>query len=236
MSFANHILKQYPNAKPGDEVREMYLSKLEQEHGGQRDSTLLATSLCADDINVTSTGFQEAMHGPFVLGGLGGLPFAGRTGMTAYAHHIPDAGTAFIFYGPHIGVTKDGQWGRMLRPGQSQEGFSCGALMLALQRMQTESPSDPYLPQSADDDFQQTMLERSVIPFKPQILAAEVPQIAITEATYNVIHKQIQQLVEQTRAEFHGSRIFLLGGIIINTDPNEKDWVDVRHVEVIELA
>ena len=28
----------------------------------------------------------------FALGGLGGLPFAGKSGFRAYLHHVPDSG------------------------------------------------------------------------------------------------------------------------------------------------
>ena len=115
------------------------------------------------------------------MGGLGGIPFSGETGMTAFAHHIPDNGSAFIFYGPHIGVTLDGELGRMYRPRMENPGNSCGALMLALDRFKTDSS---YAPTVRDDDYQQMTLEKSLLSKREEIVSAENPAKKITEETY----------------------------------------------------
>ena len=136
------------------------------EHKLDVSKVLMATSVCSDDINIPSTTFFNVLFGPFIMGGLGGLPFAGQTGMTAFAHHIPDDGSAFIFYGPHIGLTLDGELGKMYRPRQEETGNSCGALMLALDRLQDAK----YQPVFSDDDYQQMKLEASLLPYREQIL------------------------------------------------------------------
>jgi len=133
-----HIKKFYPDAQSGAEVTEAYLQFLQNEYHADLTQMLFATSLCCDDINV-STDFRKVLTRPFTMGGLGGLPYAGFTGMVAYAHHVPDSGEAFIFYGPHIGITDDGELGKMRRPGQQHLTNSCGALMLSLQRLQENS-------------------------------------------------------------------------------------------------
>ena len=48
---------------------------------------------------------------------------------------------AFIFYGPHIGITDQGELGKMYRPRMEEKGNSCGALMLALSRFQDNNYS-----------------------------------------------------------------------------------------------
>ena len=69
------------------------------------------------------------------MGRLGGIPLVGQTGMTAFTHHVSDEGSAFIFYGPHIGITLEGELGKMIRPRMEEKGNSCGVLMLTLSRL-----------------------------------------------------------------------------------------------------
>src|SRR5690606_5300022 len=181
----------YPKMKTGSEVTETYLDFLKNEYNSDLSKMLFATSLCCDDINV-STDFRRVLKRPFAMGGLGGLPYAGFTGMVAYAHHIPDGGEAFIFYGPHIGITDDGELGRMRRPGQRHLTNSCGALMLALERLRR--PDDVYVPIDSELDYQQVLLERTVMPYKHRILTANNSKMEITEVAYAEIHKKIRML------------------------------------------
>jgi hypothetical protein len=226
------IKEHYPNAETGSYITEKYLSYLSEHYQEDLSKMLFATSVCADDINV-STDFRRVLTRPFTLGGLGGIPFAGFTGMVAFSHHIPDNGSAFIFYGPHIGITDDGELGKMRRPGQTAWSNSCGALMLALSRLEMED--DVYVPMNVEYDYQQVLLERTVMPFKHEILMAENRKKAITEVTYKNIDKQLHFLIRKAKDEFRCNRIYLLGAIIINTSPGFHDYVDVRNFEVIEL-
>jgi len=229
----DQIVKQYfPNAIDAKDTSIKYLGIMQNENKIDVSKVLMATSVCSDDINVPSTTFFNVLFGPFIMGGLGGLPFAGETGMTAFAHHIPDNGTAFIFYGPHIGITLEGELGKMYRPRQEEAGNSCGALMLALKRF-TDDPH--YKPLMRDDDYQQMKLEASLIERREEIIHAEHPEKYITEVTFEVIDKKIHEYVERAKEEFHIDRIVLLGGIIINTDYGLDDYFDMRNFEIIEL-
>lgn len=224
------VNNEYPNADTGTAVTNKYLNFLEKEYGVDLSKMLFATSLCSDDVNV-STDFRKVLSRPFSMGGLGGLPYSGLTGMVAFAHHIPDGGDAFIFYGPHIGITDEGELGKMTRPGQSRLTNSCGALMLGLERLQQES--EIYVPINSELDYQQILLERTVMPYKQRIVEAKNPKKEITEVFYEEIHKKIQVLVKMAKKEFSCERIFLLGGIIINTSPEFNDMVDVRNFQVV---
>jgi hypothetical protein len=51
------------------------------------------------------------------MGGLGGLPFVGKTGFKAYSSHVPKDGHIFILFAPHVGIAEDGLIGRYSRPG-----------------------------------------------------------------------------------------------------------------------
>ena len=229
--FDKVVKEHFPNAMDAKDTSIHYLGKMQIEQDINISKVLMATSVCSDDINVPSTTFFNVLFGPFIMGGLGGLPFAGQTGMTAFAHHIPDEGSAFVFYGPHIGITVDGDLGKMYRPRQEQTGNSCGALMLALSRFQDST----YKPVLNDDDYQQMKLEESLLPYREQVMASENGQKAITEATYEIINKKIHEHLRSCKDEFHVDQVALLGGIIINTDYGLDDYFDARNFEVIDI-
>lgn len=229
--FDRMVKLHYPGAMDAKDTSIHYLGKLQIDHGIDISRVLMATSVCSDDINVPSTTFFNVLFGPFIMGGLGGLPFAGQTGMTAFAHHIPDDGSAFIFYGPHIGITMYGELGKMYRPRQEQTGNSCGALMLALSRFQNED----YEPVINEDDYQQMKLEESLLSYRDRILESDNPEKEITETTYDIIDKKIHEHIASCSDEFQVDRVALLGGIIINTDYGLDDYFDARNFEVIKL-
>lgn len=222
--FEEKVKAHFPNAMDAKDTSIHYLGKMQLEYKIDVSKVLMATSVCSDDINVPSTTFFNVLFGPFIMGGLGGIPFAGQTGMTAFAHHIPDEGSAFIFYGPHIGMTLDGDLGKMYRPRQEATGNSCGALMLALDRLQDAN----YKPVLNEDDYQQMKLEESLLPYRDDILKSDNQQKAITEATYEIIDRKIHEFVKTCKDEFHVDRVTLLGGIIINTDYGLDDYFDAR--------
>lgn len=221
----------FPDAMDAKDTSIHYLGKMQIEHKLDISKVLMATSVCSDDINVPSTTFFNVLFGPFIMGGLGGLPFAGQTGMTAFAHHIPDEGSAFIFYGPHIGLTLDGELGKMYRPRQEDTGNSCGALMLALSRLQDAN----YAPVMNDDDYQQMKLEESLLSYREQVLGSDNQAKAITEVAYEIIHKKIHAYLKDCKKEFYVDKVTLLGGIIINTDYGLDDYFDARNFEVINM-
>ena len=229
--FDSIVKSHFPNAMDAKDTSIHYLGKMQLEYKIDISRVLMATSVCSDDINVPSTTFFNVLFGPFIMGGLGGIPFAGQTGMTAFAHHIPDQGSAFIFYGPHIGVTLEGELGKMYRPRQEGTGNSCGALMLALSRLEDKN----YKPVFSDDDYQQMKLEESLLPYREDIFNSKNPQKAITEATYKIINDKIYKYIKTCKDEFPVDRVTLLGGIIINTDYGLDDYFDARNFEVIHL-
>lgn len=229
--FDQVVKSHFPHAMDAKDTSIHYLGKMQIEHKIDISRVLMATSVCSDDINVPSTTFFNVLFGPFIMGGLGGLPFAGQTGMTAFAHHIPDDGSAFIFYGPHIGVTLEGDMGKMYRPRQEQTGNSCGALMLALSRLQDKA----YKPILNEDDYQQMKLEASLLPYRAHILGSDNAEKAITEITFELIDKKIHEHLATCKDEFKADKVTLLGGIIINTDYGLDDYFDARNFEVIDM-
>ncbi|MGD1839992.1 MAG: hypothetical protein ACFB0B_03725 [Thermonemataceae bacterium] len=229
--FEEVIKNHFPDAMDAKDTSIHYLGKMQLEYKIDISKVLMATSVCSDDINVPSTTFFNVLFGPFIMGGLGGIPFAGHTGMTAFAHHVPEQGSAFIFYGPHIGITFEGKLGKMHRPRQEKTGDSCGALMLALRRFQESD----YKPVLNNDDYQQMKLEESLLPYKEEILGSDNPQKAITEVAYKIIDEKIQEYLKACKDAFQVERVTLLGGIVINTDYGMDDYFDARRFEVIHL-
>ena len=78
------------------------------------------------------------------------------------------------FYGPHIGITDDGEPGRMRRVGQTRLTNSW-SLDVGLERFGVEEMVWKPTYCTVDYDYQQMMLE-SMMPFKHQILIADNPK------------------------------------------------------------
>lgn len=228
-TFDDIVYKKFPMAMNAKDTSIHFLGILKQKHRFDISRMLMATSLCSDEINNPDTSFFNVLIGPFVMGGLGGIPFAGITGMTAFAHHIPDGGSAFIFYGPHIGINQEGKLGEVWRPGQQKAGKSCGALMNALGRLRDSG----YQPEQTEHDFQQYYLEKSLVGFRDEIFNHKEPEWAITEKTYDQIDRLIHTYIHKTKNEFRVKRIALLGGIIINTNTGLDDYFVPRNFEVM---
>ncbi|MEM6845502.1 MAG: hypothetical protein AAF632_25030 [Bacteroidota bacterium] len=227
--FEKVVLDNYPDALVARDTSIKYLGLLQNNHDIDIAKMLMATSLCSDDINIPSTSFFNVVLGPFFLGGLGGLPYAGITGLTAFAHHIPDSGTAFIFYGPHIGVTLENEVGKMYRPRQENAGACCGALMLALERLK----DDTYSPEIKTIDYQQSYLESLLYPRREEIINDKSPQKKITECAFELIDEMLHEHLRVVKSEFKVDKIGLLGGIVINTDFGIDDYFSVRNFEII---
>lgn len=236
-----HVKAHYPNAVRSSVFRNQAFAALERELGLPLHKVLLATSICSDDIVWVSDAEGPAkthratrdLLGPFELGGLAGLPFTGITGMAAYAQHIPDGGAGCIVYGPHIGITDDGLLGQVVRPGQQAASSACGALVLAVQRLQT-MPND--MPTIDEDDPQETLLQRRLLPHSARFRSDPTPLKVATDVVYEIIHQLVYRYARAVKHRFPCERIVLIGGVIINTSPEHEDYFDVRDRAVLRVA
>mmetsp|Transcript_51902 Transcript_51902/g.113014 ORF Transcript_51902/g.113014 Transcript_51902/m.113014 type:complete len:443 (-) Transcript_51902:207-1535(-) len=102
-------------------------------------NTLLATSACPDEVNSRPGEMVELMKNRwgecFTLGGLGGVPFTGKAGFGAYAHHVADGGKLLIVFAPHVGVEANGRVGALRRVDQNGVSTSCGAAVGAFKAL-----------------------------------------------------------------------------------------------------
>lgn len=240
MSIRTTIHRIFPNARPRQEAFADALDTLVRHHHADLDHTLVATSFCADEVNDRSLRELSYVHDnapdilldTFDLGGLGGFPFTGVMGMQAFAHHVPDAGTALIAYGPHIGITDEGEFGTVQRWGQAGLSIACGSLMAAVQSLQADEPEPSLDP----DNYQQAMVQRSLAPHRDQILRAANPLLAATEVTYTLIEQQLRHHLVAAAEAFSCRQVALWGGVFINTGSTFDTYIDERTFEVFDVA
>jgi hypothetical protein len=104
------------------------LSKL----GFTSQNTLLATSLCCDEVSrPLEQDFGKEYGNHFSMGGLAGFPFGGVTSFGAMAAHIPDNGNCLVIFAPHVGVSSTGEVGTVEREGRLHGGACCGSACAA---------------------------------------------------------------------------------------------------------
>ena len=143
------------------------------------ENTLFAHSTCPDEINHEEDDVTQRMCRDwgevFHLGGLAGLPFAGKTGFNAYSHHVPKDGHLLVLFAPHVGIALDGTIGRYRRPGQNHDSTACGAAVGAWNAIKTATQEKlEEISKSHDEaDFQmQYIMRQMVTKYLPRLRAA----------------------------------------------------------------
>ncbi len=227
------IKQHYPNAISIRELEQKITSELNL-HGFILSRTIWGTSICADEVNNSFNLFSKlfAGPGPFRFGGISGYPFTGKTGIAAFASHIPDKGGAFILYGPHIGISKDGKLGVMHRQRQKMSSANCGSLVAGLNAIKEQTSFSSY----SDSDYQQERVVNTLGRFKDEILAAEHPLKTSTEKMYDSIHQDFNEMLENSSKILSGYKVYLMGGILINTDWDKEDYFDIRGKKVLDFT
>ena len=90
------------------------IARVLKGRGFTPENTLFGHSICADEVNNRKEQLVPLMlnrwQEGFALGGLGGFPFAGKSGFGAYLHHVPDEGRLLVLFAPHVGI--DGKLAR----------------------------------------------------------------------------------------------------------------------------
>jgi hypothetical protein len=224
------IKSHYPDAIEGTVYTDHCMDLLVSGNQFDTERTLLATSVCSDEIIRSATNFRDklSIEHPFQLGGLAGYPFTGLTGLGAFLSHIPEGGGAIIIYGPHIGISAEGRAGLMKRAGQTHNSSCCGALKATLGNLQESTTPTA----DKDLDYQLWRIEESLQKHRETILQNEEPLIEATEEMYRVIDHDLNQLIQSSREILKGYRVALVGGIIINTDHLLPDWFAPRRFDV----
>lgn len=182
------IREWYPNAITTIDAVNKIIDYLENELNTEPSDVMYADSICSDDVNsIQYPARAKEFLGPFKLGGLDGFPFGGLTGMAAFASHVPDHGAVFIYYGPHIGISKSGAIGEIQRHGQSKNSGCCGAARGAVNKLSNGLIVEGRMD---DMDYQMNTIEQIVLAGKDRILNDLSPIFSATEVIYEATDKR----------------------------------------------
>jgi len=223
------IAMAFPGALTNDELIKRASDRLAPFGYGK--TTLVATSLCCDEVNrPLEIALSKKYDDPFVMGGLAGFPFGGITSFGAMAHHIPDGGSCLLVYGPHVGIDSFGTIGTVNRRGRSKGGACCGSAAAALGTVRKGSmipkTGDAGSPPVMDSlDAQQTYVNAQLKPYGERLLMAEDQNIELPYALYDAQKQMLDEIVAKGASAMEGNGyIAMLGGIQINTPENTSDY------------
>jgi hypothetical protein len=223
----------FPKASTWPEITREYLHKLSAEYQIPLSKVLFASCICPDELNYRATNFNHSFPQAFYLGGLGGIPYTGKTGMAAYASHVPEDGASFIFYGPHVGISKDGTIGVIHREHQHTSTYSCGALLSVLEHMKKDIPFD--WSSTNFEDLQARVIEKLLHNHKDRIFESDQYVLEAVKIMFEVSSCMLRQFVVESEEAFPCKHVFLLGGIMINTDAGLENYVEIQSFEHIKL-
>lgn len=172
--------KYFPMAMTGPEVEARVYQKL-SSLGMNPTNTVWTQSSCPDELNhdnysqdlsqLMGNRWGEVFH----LGGLAGIPFTGKTGWGAFAHHIPVDGNILVLFAPHVGVTTDGTVGKVHRPGQDHATSACGAAVGAYSLLKKDSTAGDNGPDASGNDYQMQYIINAMSSRMDAILALTDP-------------------------------------------------------------
>lgn len=226
------IRRYYPNALTTIDTVNRFIDYVEEHLDLEPNHIMLADSICSDDVNsIQYPARAQEMLGPFKMGGLDGFPFTGLTGMGAFASHVPDEGAVFIYYGPHIGISKSGAIGEIHRFGQRKNSGCCGAARAALAKLTANEIEADRL---TDLDYQMNTIEQILLKQKDRVLGAAEPLHEATEVIYEAIDARIQELVAKTT--YTCKYVLLMGAVLINSDSDVGSFSATKRFDVIDLS
>ena len=220
----------FPTAMLSSEV-DRTVAKVLAQRGFTPANTLFGHSVCSDEINNRKEQLIPLMvnrwQEGFVLGGLAGLPFAGKSGFGAFLHHVPDSGKLLVIFAPHVGIDANGRVGALQRDGQAVVSSACGAAIGAYKALQSSKKvaPDPLLvlesvrPEDTNSNFD-PQLEKIIALLAPRLNGIDdsMDSIAfVTYQMYGIIRELITACITQTPDLFdNASEVAVLGGIMIN--------------------
>jgi len=225
------LQKNFPGAIPDTVVLQRSIEAL-RPLGLEPENTLLGMSICPDEINHEKGDLSDIMKEywavkgeVFPMGGIGGVPFVGKTGFGAFSAHVPDDGHLIVLFGPHLAISDSGELGKYLRDGQKGESTACGAVLAAYDACTCKERSAGILGKSFsevldEDDMQQSYLMQKIGQRLDVIEAAPVPLAELATQAYELVEEQMLKIVN---TNFGPGKLVLLGGIQINMPYPYKD-------------
>ncbi|KAL7451697.1 hypothetical protein ACHAWC_005638 [Mediolabrus comicus] len=223
--FDGLVKKTFPGALSNKDLVQRVVGVLEGK-GFTTENTLLATSLCADELaRVLEDEFVSVYGNNFNLGGLSGFPFAGNTGFGAMAAHIPDDGFCLLVHGPHVGICKNGVVGKVERQGIALVDNCCGSAIAASNYLKgiTHGGAQITAKLQQFSDFQQGAVQELILPFGKRLSDADDRMHELPYALYDSQEIIVKDIVK-TGSGGIKKGLALLGGIQINTAPDTDDY------------
>jgi len=221
-----NVEKAFPGAMMNSELKEFIADNLKANNYNLK-TTLVATSLCCDEVNrPLEAELSDMFNTNFNMGGLAGFPFGGATSFGAMAAHIPDDGSCFVVYGPHVGVDSEGNVGTVERRGRQNGGACCGSAVAASNYVAgvlagDEKAALPTSPLDAQQYFVGSML----LPHAKRLERASDKLVELPFALYDAQSELMGRILEQAGGAVAGNgKTAVLGGIQINTPPGYSDY------------
>merc|ERR1711972_632430 len=205
----------FPGAIPGAAVHARLSSFLASEYGMVRQNTLFGMSTCPDEINNRKGSLTNMMTGHwgefFPLGGISGAPFVGKTGFGAFSAHVPENGHIILLYGPHVGISTEGEVGKHLRDGQRHNSTACGAVIGAYNACCANSGKQDL--EFDETDMQMDWIKSQIAPHAERIRAQRNPMAELAYQAFEMVNAKIKKIVN---TNFGPGSLVLVGGIQLN--------------------
>mmetsp|Transcript_24193 Transcript_24193/g.58455 ORF Transcript_24193/g.58455 Transcript_24193/m.58455 type:complete len:484 (+) Transcript_24193:55-1506(+) len=216
--------KAFPTALLSGDLDEA-IAKTLGARGFTPANTIFAHSVCSDEVNNKDEQLVALMvnrwQEGFSLGGLAGLPFAGKSGFRAFLHHVPDEGRLLVMFAPHVGIDATGKVGALQRDGQIKVSKACGAAVGAFGVLSSRGATTSKPSGGNDDtdlfDPQLTTIVNLLEPRLGGIEKAVDPISFVTYQMYAIIRDLIDECVEGTPDVWDfANEVSIVGGIMIN--------------------
>ena len=216
----------FPGALTNQELISMIGSTL-SKHGYTPENTLVACSLCCDEVNrPLESDLSSVYTQNFNMGGLAGFPFGGAVSFGAMAAHIPDGGSTLMVYGPHVGVDSTGAVGTVERRGRAKGGSCCGSAVAASGYVAGVLKGDISKADIPDDPIaaQQAFVGDMLLPHAERLEKADNKMVELPYALYDAQSDMVRRIVKKSASGVADGNIAVLGGIQINTPVGFSDY------------
>mmetsp|Transcript_4043 Transcript_4043/g.12408 ORF Transcript_4043/g.12408 Transcript_4043/m.12408 type:complete len:234 (-) Transcript_4043:458-1159(-) len=201
--------------------------------------TLFANSICPDEVNRKSPYWDGLLGGEapgpggkmsFSLGGLGGLPSVGKTGLKACASHVSSDSKRrciFVLCASHAGVDRRGETNAVSRANQSGRSSTCCGAAVASLKWATSN-----VPFQADPDDAQMDECKLCVKAALDDLGDDASRLAdvVSRAAFDKLCKLIPGNLN------HACPVVVLSGIQLNTDDGLPDFFAPRSFVLFDAA
>lgn len=206
--------------------------------GFEKETTLLATSLCCDEVcREMEDELREVYGGNFSFGGIAGFPFGGCTAFGALCHHIPVGGNCIIVYASHVGIDHDGVIGKVNRRGHHGSGACCNTAIASLAYCKAIKEGNTIRSPDASDpiDAQQVFVDAALMQHSDRLLNAANPDIELPHVVHDCQAELMERIFQKCIKDIpEGTKIAFLGGVQVNTPEGTPDYFMPKRFNICE--